>query len=101
MHRDAFGASVNMKMFYLEALAGDQLKLQSTMLVCGGVVGAVQHKIPHKHPWKVALHMGLGLYLCRFYSDARNAMVERGSCLCRPVVESEYHGVHVLLAVSE
>lgn len=88
MHRGALGVSVNMKIFYLEAFAGDKLKQQSTTLVRRGLVWAVQRKILHKHPWKVALHMGLGFYLCRFYSDVHNAAVERGSCLYKPVVAS-------------
>lgn len=87
-HRGAFGVSVNMKIFYLEAFVGDQLKQQSTTLMRGGLVSAVQHKILHKHPWKVALHMGLGFYFCSFYSDVHNAAAEGGSCLYKPFVAS-------------
>lgn len=54
-----------------------------------GLLEAVQHKILHKHTLKVALHIGLGLHLCRFYSDAVNATVERDFCLYRPVVANE------------
>lgn len=54
-----------------------------------GLLEAVQHKILHKHTLKVALHIGLGLHLCRFYSDAVNATVERDFCLYRPVVAND------------
>ena len=54
-----------------------------------GLLEAVQHKILHKHTLKVSLHIGLGLYLCRFYSDVLNATVEGDSCLYKPVVASE------------
>lgn len=60
----------------------------------------MQRQVLHNLTLKAAWHFGLGLYLCRFYSDAGNATVQH-SCAYKPIVGSEERGVCMLLVVSD